>query len=61
MPLLIFVHFILYRSGMGAVVALWEKLMLVIGPDKDYISYPSVLVCQLLNIEHRIGNISVYS
>jgi len=47
MPLLIFVHFILYRSGMGAVVALWEKLMLVIGPDKDYISYPLVLVCQL--------------
>ena len=28
------------RSGPGAVVALWDKLMLVIGPDKDYISYP---------------------
>ncbi|WAR04987.1 VPS16-like protein [Mya arenaria] len=26
-------------SGPGAVVAMWEKMMLVIGPDKDYIPF----------------------
>ena len=29
-----------FRSGPGAVVAQWDRHTIVIGPDKDYISYP---------------------
>lgn len=28
-----------YRCGAGAVVAVWDTLMVVVGPDKDWIRY----------------------
>ncbi|XP_053409060.1 vacuolar protein sorting-associated protein 16 homolog [Mercenaria mercenaria] len=41
-------------SGPGAVVALWEKLMLVIGPDKDYISFQNDSAVSLVEEEDGV-------
>ncbi|XP_060587181.1 vacuolar protein sorting-associated protein 16 homolog, partial [Ruditapes philippinarum] len=41
-------------SGPGAVVALWDKLMLVIGPDKDYISFQNDSTVSLVEEEDGV-------
>lgn len=41
-------------SGPGAVVAQWDKLTIVIGPDKDYISFQNDSVTHLVEEEDGI-------
>ncbi|KAL5009442.1 hypothetical protein ScPMuIL_011747 [Solemya velum] len=47
--------------GIGGVVAVWDKLMLVVGPDKDWIKFPfetAIHCCQEEDGLRIIGNYS---